>query len=48
MQAAYMWHIKKGDTLEELALSPNVCIYKVSVENKSFGYVSHNPLPYTV
>jgi len=48
MQAAYMWHIKEADMLDELALSLNSCIYKVSVENKSFGYIAHNPLPYTL
>lgn len=48
MQAAYMWHTEEVDILEELALNPNACIYKVSVKNKSFGYITHNPLPYTL
>lgn len=46
MQAAYTWHIKEADIFEELAPDPNACIYKVSVKNKSFGYITHNPLPY--
>lgn len=49
MQVVYMWHVKEADILEELALSPNACIYKIFYEkNKSFGYIEDNPLPYTL